>query len=926
MKGKTAVENFNDTLKLEKSALERKDWRQVEKLAFCLENIAYQLEREHKGIGNIPPEQRKLPADKDCFLLTGAAGFIGSHLARELLKEGHFIVGADEFNDYYDTLNKYENVVDLLENPNFELYEADFRDYNAMKHIMKLYKIDQIVHLGARAGVRPSIQDPQLYVTTNVLGTQNMLELAKEFNVQNFVYASSSSVYGESKEFPFKETQNIDSPVSPYAATKKANEVQAANYSNLYHFPVTGLRFFTVYGPGGRPDMAIRKFAEKMLNGKPIPMYGDGSFERDYTFVDDIVHGIQGAIKASKGKKNWCEVFNLGESDTTNLAQMILMIAKHLNLIQCDSPIRSLSKEESNKYIEELKQKNIIESLPEQLGDVPKTYADISKARRMLGYDPKVKIEEGLRRTVEWHVKKHAESVKPEVKELQDAIRTYSAIKIKAGIDRFNRFKDPAYTEKDILQLASVRDVLLKNIFNVNEPKARDIRVLASAYKVMGDVCAYLGDKKSNIWGLNGLSVRNKRRRMLSLCRESGDRSMSHEEEEELLLLASDILAVTGRRKSAIVVASAGYGTRIADKVGGYEMKHRLFLGDEMIILSLRNMIPYSKEIVAVVSEKNQPDVQTLLNKSEICEENNYKVHYVIQKERLGDGDAHLTANEVLADFDGIILFVFADAPTKTPVTIEKMELVKQALAHLAPLVIPCYPEEKPYSPIIRNPLGPDKGRVIWNWQKADEEEYPEAKSAREQHGLRNVGIFAAEADVFPALLEFKKSAFANAPRYKRWKGAIAKWEDDGSPEDKKPKEPEFGFADLMKVMPMQGFEVVAPAFANRADKLNVNKEEDAEDVRQLYRLYYPYNQVEVEKIPENSEVIVKFVDLDKDKQVIKYNNVPSIRNYTRLLFDKGTNLNSKEVNQRVKAHITTLKEKIEKEIKLTVLAPKEYC
>jgi UDP-glucuronate 4-epimerase len=296
-----------DTLNAQlRDAVAHGDWRLVAAAALRFENLTAQAERRARGGAAAQPWwPGAAPATDQTFLVTGGAGFIGSHLVRRLLAQGHSVVVVDEFNDYYDPVLKYENIADLLGEARFALYEADFRDLARLRTLMRSHRPTTIVHLGARAGVRPSILDPQLYVTTNVLGTQNMLELARELSVDNFVYASSSSVYGGNTDFPFRESQVVDHPISPYAATKKANEVQASCYSRLYHFPVTGLRFFTVYGPSGRPDMAMRIFIEAMDRGEPVPLFGDGGYERDFTYVDDIVDGILGAISASAGKKDW---------------------------------------------------------------------------------------------------------------------------------------------------------------------------------------------------------------------------------------------------------------------------------------------------------------------------------------------------------------------------------------------------------------------------------------------------------------------------------------------------------------------------------------------------------------------------------------------------------------------------------------------
>jgi UDP-glucuronate 4-epimerase len=359
------------------------------------------------------------------------------------------VVAFDEFNDFYDPILKWENVADLLESDRFELHQLDIRDAAAMRRHVRGRRFDAIVHLAARAGVRPSITDPGLYVTTNVLGTQNMLDLARDSGASNFVYASSSSVYGGSTEFPFAETQNVDCPMSPYAATKKANEVQCACYSRLYNLAVSGLRFFTVYGPAGRPDMAVRLFIEKLARGEPIPLYGDGRFERDYTYIDDIVEGVVGAVKAATGKAGWNEVFNLGESDTTSVLQLILLIAKELGRINLPVEVKELAFEEQSQLIDELAGRGLIARLPPQLGDVPKTYADVNKARAVLGYRPQVDIAEGIRRTVRWHVEQQRVAIEPKRKRILQSLRVQCGLRVRAGLDGMGRLKDPAYDPVD---------------------------------------------------------------------------------------------------------------------------------------------------------------------------------------------------------------------------------------------------------------------------------------------------------------------------------------------------------------------------------------------------------------------------------------------------------------------------------------------
>jgi UDP-glucuronate 4-epimerase len=387
------------------------------------------------------------------YLVTGGAGFIGSHLARRLLAHGHRVVAADEFNDYYDPILKWDNVADLFQDPRFSLHQVDIRDAAALRELFTSEPFDVVIHLAARAGVRPSIVDPALYVTSNVLGTQNLLELVKEFKVPNFVYASSSSVYGGSTEIPFTESQNVDNPISPYAATKKANEIQAACYSRLYQIPMSGLRFFTVYGPGGRPDMAVRLFIEKMDRGEAIPLYGDGSFERDYTYIDDIVDGILGVIQAANGRNGWNEIFNLGESDTTSVLQLVLLIAKELGVMQIQGNVKGLTLNEQKRLIDELTARGLITRLPEQLGDVPLTHANIEKACQVASYRPQVNIVEGIRRTVRWHLERKRRAIEPTRERLRQALSIQCNLRVRAGLDSFGRQKEPNFEPSDARNL-----------------------------------------------------------------------------------------------------------------------------------------------------------------------------------------------------------------------------------------------------------------------------------------------------------------------------------------------------------------------------------------------------------------------------------------------------------------------------------------
>ena len=307
-------------------------------------------------------------------LVTGCAGFIGSHLVDTLLARGDHVVGVDEFNDYYDPAVKRHNLTGALTRDAFRLHEADIRDSDAMLAIAKEARPDVIVHLAARAGVRPSLEQPILYEEVNCRGTLNMLEAARLAEVPHFVFASSSSVYGNCTTVPFSEAERIDRPISPYAATKAAGELYCYNYHHLYGITTTALRFFTAYGPRGRPDMAIHKFARLMTDGAPIPFYGDGSTRRDYTYIGDIVEGVVAAIDKPLGY----DILNLGESHTTSLSELVQQLEEALGL-----------KAERNM-------------LPMQPGDVDQTYADISRAQEQLGYRPSTPVEVGIPLFVEW--------------------------------------------------------------------------------------------------------------------------------------------------------------------------------------------------------------------------------------------------------------------------------------------------------------------------------------------------------------------------------------------------------------------------------------------------------------------------------------------------------------------------------------------
>ena len=315
-------------------------------------------------------------AERKDILVTGGAGFIGSHLVDRLLGEGVWrVTVVDDFNDFYAPETKRDNIRAHLKSDAYKLVEADIRDSAALRNALDDVAFDTIVHLAARAGVRPSLQQPQLYSETNINGTVNLLELARERGTKQFVFGSSSSVYGINAKVPFSEDDPIRQPISPYAATKAAGELLCHAYTHLYNIRCVALRFFTVYGARQRPDLAIHKFARLIDEGKPIPVFGDGTTRRDYTYIDDIIAGVRAAIDYSATPY---EVINLGESRTVELAELIEILERALDT------------------------RALIERQPAQPGDVPQTFADISKARRLLGYNPQTEIEEGVRRFVQW--------------------------------------------------------------------------------------------------------------------------------------------------------------------------------------------------------------------------------------------------------------------------------------------------------------------------------------------------------------------------------------------------------------------------------------------------------------------------------------------------------------------------------------------
>ncbi len=308
-------------------------------------------------------------------IVTGGAGFIGSTLVDRLLADGRDVIAVDNFDPYYAPARKRSHLASALESPRFRLVDLDIRDRDAVRALVRDARPEAIAHLAAKAGVRPSIDDPSAYAEVNVVGTVHLLEAASSLpEPPRFVFASSSSVYGDRADAPFREADPVDHPVSPYAATKKACELMAATFHHLHGLPTTGLRLFTAYGPRNRPDLAIAKFAALIERGEPIPMFGDGSTLRDYTYVGDIVDGIVRALDRCDG----LHLYNLGNAAPVPLREMIAALGEALG-----KPVR-------------------LDHLPEQPGDVKKTHADITLARRELGYDPRTTLREGLAKFVEW--------------------------------------------------------------------------------------------------------------------------------------------------------------------------------------------------------------------------------------------------------------------------------------------------------------------------------------------------------------------------------------------------------------------------------------------------------------------------------------------------------------------------------------------
>ncbi len=312
-------------------------------------------------------------------LVTGGAGFIGGHVCRRLLCKGLKVSAIDNFDPYYDRAIKEEGIKDLHKKPNFCFHEGDINNTGFLLSIKDGRSIDAIIHLAAKAGVRASIENPVGCAHFNITGTQSMLEFAREMDVDIFLFGSSSSVYGNNKKVPFSEADAVHNPISPYAASKRSGELIAHTYHHLYDMTVHCLRFFTVYGPRQRPDLAIHKFTRQLLSGEPVTMYGDGTSRRDYTYIDDIVDGVVGSLcRSNELEAPEYEIINLGGSETTKLRDLIEGIGSAMDI------------------------KPEIKRLPMPPGDVERTYADISKAQELLGYHPDTPIDEGLKKFAEW--------------------------------------------------------------------------------------------------------------------------------------------------------------------------------------------------------------------------------------------------------------------------------------------------------------------------------------------------------------------------------------------------------------------------------------------------------------------------------------------------------------------------------------------
>jgi len=314
-------------------------------------------------------------------LVSGAAGFIGAHVAAQMQRAGHHVVGCDNFNDYYDPALKTARVRTLLAPHGITCERTELADPDAVRALYDRVRPETVVHLAAQAGVRYSISHPEPYLQSNLLGFGHMLEGARRYGVSHFVYASSSSVYGERADPPFRESEPTDAPISLYAATKKANELMAHAYSHLYDLRATGLRFFTVYGPWGRPDMAYFSFAEKIAAGLPLPIFADGTLQRDFTFIDDIVEGVvRLTLSPADSQSPRHEVFNIGNHRPVTVLEFVRLLSEHMGV------------------------RAELQFLPMQPGDVPMTCADVSRLRARVGFEPSTPLSEGLKRFVDWFV------------------------------------------------------------------------------------------------------------------------------------------------------------------------------------------------------------------------------------------------------------------------------------------------------------------------------------------------------------------------------------------------------------------------------------------------------------------------------------------------------------------------------------------
>lgn len=333
------------------------------------------------------------PIQSQTILITGAAGFIGSHLCERLLASGNHVFAVDNLNNFYDPKFKMQNLqqIESAASPGqFYFIHGDIRNYDLMKETFERIRPTMVVHLAAMAGVRPSIENPMLYVDVNVQGTQVLLELCRSFHISSFIFASSSSVYGNNPKIPFTETDPVDHPISPYAATKKAGELLCNTYAHLYRMQIPCLRFFTVYGPRQRPDLAIRKFSDLLMAGNPVPVFGDGKSKRDYTYIDDIIDGVLKAMSWSlSAKPRSCEIFNLGNSHPVSLNELLETLEKALGI------------------------QAIRDQRPQQPGDVEITFADLSKSEKILGYSPLVQFREGIRKFVEWYLPRKETPIAP---------------------------------------------------------------------------------------------------------------------------------------------------------------------------------------------------------------------------------------------------------------------------------------------------------------------------------------------------------------------------------------------------------------------------------------------------------------------------------------------------------------------------------